>query len=44
VNWPKAGHTRANGSIVAVPPDRRLAIYNGSTPTHTTLDTHGYYK
>jgi hypothetical protein len=44
LNWPKAGHARANGSIVAVPPDRRLAIYNGSTPTHTTLDTHGYYK
>ena len=26
VNWPAAGHTRANGSIVAVGTDRR---YNG---------------
>jgi hypothetical protein len=44
LNWPSAGYTRANGSIVAVPADRRLSIYNGSTATHTTLDTLGYYK
>ena len=45
INWPGAGYTRANGSIVAVPPNLRVSVFNGSTAgTHAIVDTLGYYK
>jgi hypothetical protein len=45
INWPGAGLTRANGSIVAVSPDRRVSIYNGSSgDAHAVVDILGYYR
>ncbi len=45
LNWPGPGYTRANASIVAVPADRRVSIYNGSAAgNHAILDTLGYFK
>ena len=44
INWPGAGYSRANGTVVAISPDRRVTLYNGSTgPTDALIDTLGYY-
>lgn len=45
INWPGAGYSRANGTIVAISGGREVTVYNGSgTPTDALIDTLGYYK
>lgn len=45
LNWPGAGYTRANGSVVGVDANRSVKFYNGaSTPTEVLLDINGYYQ
>ncbi|MDQ1250473.1 MAG: hypothetical protein QG597_4852, partial [Actinomycetota bacterium] len=45
INWPGAGYSRANGSVVAVSAAREVTIYNGAgTPTEAIIDVFGYYK
>jgi hypothetical protein len=45
INWPGAGYSRANGTIVAISGTREVSIYNGATtPTDALIDTFGYYK
>ena len=45
INWPGAGYSRANGTIVAINGSREVTVYNGSTtPTDALIDTLGYYK
>ncbi|MDQ1248401.1 MAG: hypothetical protein QG597_2773 [Actinomycetota bacterium] len=45
LNWPGAGSTRANASVVGVSPAREVRVYNGaSTPTDVLIDINGYYK
>ena len=45
INWPGAGYSRANGSVVGVPASRQLTVYNGSGgPADTLIDTLGYYQ
>lgn len=45
VNWPSAGYTRANGTMVQLPPDRSVSVYNGSTGSaHVIVDTVGYFQ
>jgi hypothetical protein len=45
INWPGAGYSRANGTVVAISPGRDVTLYNGSaTPTDALIDTLGYYK
>lgn len=45
LNWPGAGYTRANASVVAVSGAREVKVYNGSgAPTDVVIDINGYYK
>ena len=45
LNWPGAGYTRANASLVGISPQRQVTIYNGSTtPTDVLIDIQGYYR
>ncbi|MDQ1250568.1 MAG: hypothetical protein QG597_4947, partial [Actinomycetota bacterium] len=45
MNWPDAGYSRANGTVVAISVGREVTIHNGSTtPTDALIDTLGYYK
>ena len=45
LNWPQAGYTRANASMVGVSPAREVKLYNGSgAPTDVLIDINGYYK
>ena len=44
-NWPAAGYTRANATMVGASPDERINLYNGAaTPTDVLIDINGYYK
>lgn len=44
INWPGAGYTRANGSVVGISTDRKVSIFNSSAPADGIIDTLGYYK
>lgn len=45
VNWPGAGFSRANGSVVGISADRSVTIYNGSSATaEAIVDVLGYYR
>lgn len=45
INWPGAGYTRANGTVVGVSPQREVKVYNGAgLPTEVLVDVVGYYK
>ncbi|MDQ1247990.1 MAG: hypothetical protein QG597_2362, partial [Actinomycetota bacterium] len=45
INWPSAGSARANGLVVGIPSDRRVAVYNGSgDAVNVIVDALGYYQ
>ncbi|MDQ1247347.1 MAG: hypothetical protein QG597_1717, partial [Actinomycetota bacterium] len=45
LNWPGAGYTRANGSVVGISPSRDVKLYNGAgSPADALVDVLGYYK
>lgn len=44
INWPSAGYTRANATVVGISADRKVTIFNSSLPTDGIIDTLGYYK
>ncbi|MFM2437580.1 MAG: hypothetical protein RLZ55_391 [Actinomycetota bacterium] len=44
INWPAAGYSRANASVVQTSADLRVSIYNGGAPAHTLIDVLGYYR
>lgn len=44
INWPGAGYTRANGSVVGISTGRQVSIFNSSAPADGIIDTLGYYK
>lgn len=44
INWPAAGFSRANGSIVGVGAAHEVVVYNGSgTAADAIIDVFGYY-
>lgn len=44
INWPGAGFSRANGSIVSVGRGREVVVYNGSgAAVDAIIDVFGYY-
>lgn len=45
LNWPGASYSRANASIVQIPADRNVRVYNGSgTRADVVVDLVGYYR
>lgn len=45
LNWPGAGYTRANGTVVAISTNRQIKLYNGSgSPVDAVVDVLGYYR
>lgn len=45
LNWPAAGYTRSNASVLPVSPDRAVRVYNGSGgSSHAIVDVVGYYR
>ena len=45
LNWPGAGYTRANASVVAISTGREVKVYNGSgSPTDVLIDVNGYFR
>ncbi|MDQ1245874.1 MAG: hypothetical protein QG597_241, partial [Actinomycetota bacterium] len=44
LNWPAAGYTRSNGTMVAISDQRQVRVYLGSGKADAIIDVLGYYR